>query len=235
MKLHTEPELLKQQTINLEYCTLLEKDGLISLDELNTLIPGYIHLNNIHTGGLDYLSKKALEILEKDMEEIRAQGSRFVQNISDLKSQHIFLQKRAFFLNPSNRNKTFSYIQRLHYKPKNISHTLFYSISKVYKDRQNCLTYTQPLHLLQNHSFLKEIVEKRYEFYNQNHHKFCKLSPRESEILKLVAGGFTNKKISEQLFISIETVKTHRKNICKKLETNKVTDYVKFAQTFLEE
>ncbi len=43
------------------------------------------------------------------------------------------------------------------------------------------------------------------------------LSAREIEIIKLIAEGLTNNEISEKLFISIHTTKTHRKNILKKL------------------
>ena len=43
------------------------------------------------------------------------------------------------------------------------------------------------------------------------------LSTRETEIVQLIAEGMTNKEISERLFLSIHTVKTHRKNIIKKL------------------
>jgi DNA-binding NarL/FixJ family response regulator len=43
------------------------------------------------------------------------------------------------------------------------------------------------------------------------------LSSREAEIVKLIAGGCTNKQIAEKLYLSIHTIKTHRKNIIKKL------------------
>ena len=43
------------------------------------------------------------------------------------------------------------------------------------------------------------------------------LSVRETELIHLVAEGLTNKEIAEKLFLSIHTVKTHRKNIIKKL------------------
>lgn len=44
------------------------------------------------------------------------------------------------------------------------------------------------------------------------------LSSREKEVLIGVARGFTNKEIADQLFISVHTVTTHRKNIAKKLQ-----------------
>jgi DNA-binding NarL/FixJ family response regulator len=43
------------------------------------------------------------------------------------------------------------------------------------------------------------------------------LSPRETEIVHLIADGLANKEIAEKLFLSIHTIKTHRKNIIKKL------------------
>jgi len=43
------------------------------------------------------------------------------------------------------------------------------------------------------------------------------LSPREIEILRLVATGASNKEIAEQLFISEGTVKNHLSNILSKL------------------
>jgi DNA-binding NarL/FixJ family response regulator len=43
------------------------------------------------------------------------------------------------------------------------------------------------------------------------------LSKREKEILKLIAEGHTNIEISKQLFISVDTVDTHRKNLYTKL------------------
>jgi len=43
------------------------------------------------------------------------------------------------------------------------------------------------------------------------------LSFRESEIVHLIADGMANKEIAEKLFLSVHTVKTHRKNIIRKL------------------
>lgn len=44
-----------------------------------------------------------------------------------------------------------------------------------------------------------------------------KLSPREQEVLALLASGFIYKEIGEELGIGLETVRTYVKNICFKL------------------
>jgi DNA-binding NarL/FixJ family response regulator len=55
------------------------------------------------------------------------------------------------------------------------------------------------------------------------------LTPRELEVLKLVAGGHTNQEIAEQLGISIKTVQAHRANVMEKLGLRDITHLVRFA------
>jgi DNA-binding NarL/FixJ family response regulator len=52
------------------------------------------------------------------------------------------------------------------------------------------------------------------------------LTNREREILTLVANGLSNKDISDRLFVSELTVKTHLKNIFKKLSVNSRTQAI---------
>lgn len=55
------------------------------------------------------------------------------------------------------------------------------------------------------------------------------LSERETEIVVLIAEGFSSKEIAEKLFISPRTVETHRKNIMNKMGFQSVADLVRFA------
>lgn len=52
------------------------------------------------------------------------------------------------------------------------------------------------------------------------------LSERELEIVKLIATGKSTRDIADNLLISGETVKTHRKNIHKKLKTHSVVQLI---------
>ncbi|MFN2641880.1 MAG: response regulator [Actinomycetota bacterium] len=56
-----------------------------------------------------------------------------------------------------------------------------------------------------------------------------KLTPRENEILKLVAKGFTYREIGEQLFISTKTVQNHVQNILTKLQLRKRYELMRYA------
>jgi DNA-binding NarL/FixJ family response regulator len=52
------------------------------------------------------------------------------------------------------------------------------------------------------------------------------LTPREREILDLLAAGYRYKEISEKLFLGIETVRTYIRNIYSKLQVHSRTDAV---------
>jgi DNA-binding NarL/FixJ family response regulator len=55
------------------------------------------------------------------------------------------------------------------------------------------------------------------------------LTPREREVLALVAQGLTNRDIAERLVLSLNTVKTHRLRIYQKLELHDRGDLVSYA------
>ncbi|MBT9163571.1 MAG: Transcriptional regulatory protein LiaR [Chloroflexi bacterium] len=55
------------------------------------------------------------------------------------------------------------------------------------------------------------------------------LSPREREILMLIADGLTNREIAEELFISVNTAKTHLKNILTKLQVKSRAQIVAYG------
>lgn len=55
------------------------------------------------------------------------------------------------------------------------------------------------------------------------------LSPREMEVLKLIAGGLANREIAQRLFLTESTVELHASRIRKKLKLKSRTALVKFA------
>ncbi|MFH7012985.1 response regulator [Flavobacterium sp. FlaQc-52] len=85
--------------------------------------------------------------------------------------------------------------------------------------------------------FDDHVREKIFTSFTRNNPKLNKnsfeenqiLSPRELEIITLISLEYSGKEISEELFISLNTVETHRKNIMKKLKMKNVIGLVKYA------
>ncbi len=57
------------------------------------------------------------------------------------------------------------------------------------------------------------------------------LSPREEEVLRLVAWGYSNKEIAAHLCLSVKTVESHKNNVGQKFGLRSRIDIVRFALT----
>lgn len=65
--------------------------------------------------------------------------------------------------------------------------------------------------------------------HGENTDTYEALSEREREVLALIAKGFSNKEIAEQLIISVKTVESHKSNVMEKLGLKTRPELVKFA------
>ena len=80
----------------------------------------------------------------------------------------------------------------------------------------------------------KELLDKFHDFFFESGSRnfetgSAMLSEREIDVLKAVALGLSNKEIAEKLFISINTVVTHRKNITEKLGIKTIAGLTVYA------
>jgi DNA-binding NarL/FixJ family response regulator len=59
--------------------------------------------------------------------------------------------------------------------------------------------------------------------------KFEPLTPRELQVLKLIAEAYTSKEIAKELVISVKTVEQHRQNILDKLGMSDRVELTRYA------
>ena len=76
---------------------------------------------------------------------------------------------------------------------------------------------------------LEQLQGKRKGKNKHQHQGPIALTPREYEVLKLIAQEFSNPEIATKLFISIRTVDTHRRNLLEKLGVKNTAGLVKYA------
>ena len=55
------------------------------------------------------------------------------------------------------------------------------------------------------------------------------LSERETEVLRLIAWGYSNKEIATRLDLSVKTIESHKANAMKKLGMSSRIDIVRYA------
>ncbi|MBM7642217.1 response regulator transcription factor [Streptococcus loxodontisalivarius] len=72
-------------------------------------------------------------------------------------------------------------------------------------------------------------VDQKIKDHDENPDLHDDLTARERDILRLLAKGYDNQTIADQLFISLKTVKTHVSNILAKLQVDDRTQAVVYA------
>ncbi|HLP55097.1 MAG TPA: response regulator transcription factor [Fluviicola sp.] len=82
-----------------------------------------------------------------------------------------------------------------------------------------------------NTYFDRRVTEVMMKSFQQKKSKdvLTPLSPREKDIVRLIAEGKSTVEMAETLHLSLLTIETHRKNIYTKLGMNKVASLVRYA------
>lgn len=83
-----------------------------------------------------------------------------------------------------------------------------------------------PVGVLLGRSWVRKQTTKPVNYKNASQDV---LSEREMDVLKLVAQGYSNQEIADQLFVSLNTTKTHISNIYQKLGAQRRTQAVQKA------
>jgi len=87
----------------------------------------------------------------------------------------------------------------------------------------------QDLNSLCRYRLVNTLTGELYHFPSVKLISEHKLSFREKEILLLLSKGLISKQIADKLFISVNTVNTHRQRIIEKLNVNNTTEAVQYA------
>ncbi|MDP2645034.1 MAG: response regulator transcription factor [Desulfobacterales bacterium] len=80
-----------------------------------------------------------------------------------------------------------------------------------------------------SHQVVKKLAGLAAEKKVASGSRYDTLTPREQEIMALLAEGMSSKKIADKLFISTKTVENHRTNIMQKLGLHSAIELVQYA------
>jgi two-component system response regulator NreC len=95
---------------------------------------------------------------------------------------------------------------------------LMYAIEMVQKGER----YLSPV-------VLKKVVDGYVKNTNRPQTSYDRLSPREREVLKLLAEGLSVKEIATRFNLSVKTVDAHKTNLMKKLDVHDRAELIKYA------
>lgn len=199
-------------------------------------MPGVIIIWNADDFSLRYMSKRGLDFLGMTIDEIQKMGVNYHTTILNPEDSVEYTPKIFELLRRNNNEEIISLFQEVR-PPHQINYTWFITGCKVLlKDNEGnpllLIGMSIPIDSLLELAQKAQRILSENNYLHENQHLYQSLTQREKELLKFFALGNTNETIARQLFISVETVATHRKNVRRKLKCKSSYDLTYFAQVF---
>lgn len=206
--------------------------------EFAETLPGITMIHNAQNNfqRLEYISNRGLDFLQTTQEYLTALGHEYYIKYFNQDDIWQLMDDMQAMLKRRDPNEIYTFYHQA--RPNEHSEwTWFLNSMKIlaFDDEGSpMLTITFAVKLDPNYSVtykVDKVLEEKL-FTIKNKQIFETLSGREKEILEYVAKGLTSEEISLKCNISVETVKTHRKNINYKINAKSLSELQNFARAF---
>ncbi|NQY86709.1 MAG: helix-turn-helix transcriptional regulator [Colwellia sp.] len=203
--LQTQPEIFYQIAEYLPFVVFQSERESLNWQWGNNFGLDYFEVNQGEAPDLSTLAKKAnTEILDYNITKIK------------------------HFAKQNDKNAMCSYYQLFEFENKN----QWVSSSKIITCDNNFFSISYFLEDFAGFgTYIHEVLDTTFSDINA-WKKFQALSKKEKNILQLIAQGKSAKEIAKATFISEHTVRTHRKNIYRKIDVKNLYGLIKFAESF---
>ncbi len=183
-----------------------------------------------------YMCSKGLKLLNITLKELQEMGTEYYPKFFNPEHFEDYLPKMATLLKNNRANEAFSYFQQVKLYGKNdwTWHITSTGIFMWDDNGQPLLTLTTaiPIESMKEVEPKAERLLKENLFLKKNLKAFSLLSIRERSILAQVALGKSSPEIADALYIAVDTVQTHRRNIKKKLNISTTLEFLEYARAF---
>lgn len=197
--------------------------------------PGAVIIHDLSNQHVVYLSRLAEEVLSITLAEIQAMGMEYHHKFFNPDESAAYVPKILGLLERNNSDEFVSFFQQV--RPLGGEYSWWLSSTRIFmRDEQGlpayALTVSIPVDPKHNLATKVERLLQENNFLRKHKAQFASLTKRELEIIRLMAMDKTSAEIATQLYLSEDTVKTHRRNIKRKIFAKNQYDVLKFAQAF---
>lgn len=200
------------------------------------IIPSVVIVQQLEPFQSIYMTERGLRELGITLEELQEMGTDYLQRFFNLEDSEDYLQKLKQLLTTNNLNETFTFFQQVKFKNNDEWVWHIGSTRIFHQDEQgqpsHIVTIAIPIDKLKHMPNKAERLLAEKNFFHSNLQRFLTLGKREREVLRLVALGKSSQEIADELFISVQTVNTHRKAIKQKLQISTGYDFTLYAHAY---
>ena len=226
-----EAEMVLRQQSHLMQIDQLSHETPGFLKGLSDDMPGWVHLNSLDNFSLSWMSRQMQNDLQAGVEQVCRQGPSFLLDIIHPETTRQVIPSLLALRNRMDEHHVVGFIQMIR---RNIRspYQAYYTTAKISRKLNRLISQSVPLLNFEKHLRKISLSMECDEIRTDHIIRFLSLTKREKEILGLIAAGDANKIIADKLCISYWTVRTHRRNILKKLDADCIQDLVKLAYIF---
>lgn len=212
------------------------KQKIDALQKVADYLPGVVIVNDIHTTAVVYMSPRGLSILGTTMAELRNLGSEYSNKYFNPEHAEEYVPTVLGLLERNNNDEIVSFFQQVRPGPADAFSWYLTTIKIFMRNAEGKPSHTISIACpidAQHHLTTK--IHRLYEdtmFIKKHAQLYKKLGKREVEILKMLAYSKSAPEIAAELFLSVATVETHRRNIKQKLEADSAYDLMQYARAF---
>ncbi len=114
-------------------------------------------------------------------------------------------------------------------------HLIFIRHEMVLYHLEDCTMVINYLFDISGKERIERVLKPTYDFdLGNGPDQIDSISPREKEVLTLIAGGYSSKQIADMLYISNHTAISHRKNLIEKFHVRNTAQLIKNASQLME-
>jgi DNA-binding CsgD family transcriptional regulator len=200
-------------------------------------LPGAVIIHDLRDWSVAWMSERGVKLIGVSLEEITSltveeYHSRFF-NAEDAKD---YVPKIIGLLEKNNDEEICSFFQQVRFASDRNWNWHLASTKIFMRDDAGkpllTITFAIPIDAMHHMTAKAERLLEENNFLRRHYHEFARLSPRQCEILRLLALGKSSAETAEILFISTATVDTHRRNIRQKLNTTSFFELCQYARAF---
>ena len=210
--------------------------GEFSIETIGDYLPGNVLVIDLSKFATVYMNNSGCNILKYSVEELAELGPDYFNQffvpdeINKIVANYFVIQKNQ------EKEKILNFVHRVKALDETSYKWYFASAKLLYTPGQ---LISDKMILIVNEVNTLGVIAKKIsslleegDWMKKNFTKFCRLTPREKEIINLLVLGNNNATISDTLLITKLTINTHRRNIMQKLEIKTFSELYKFAIAF---
>jgi DNA-binding CsgD family transcriptional regulator len=221
-----KPKLQEQLKLDIEH-------HLVSFKAL----PCVVVIHQLSDWSVIYMTDRGLKLLNTTIEDITSITSEeYHQRYFNLADAQDYVPKILGLLERNNNDEMVTFFQQVRF-PGVDDWNWHMSSTKIFKQDDegkpsHTITIAVPIDAMHQMTAKAVRLLEENNFLRKNANSFSKLTNREKQVLKLTALGKSANEIACELFISINTAETHRRNIKQKLDAPTSFELSQYARAF---